>query len=474
MAGKQITIRDYKTQVPGTLSDDGSTWLFPQINSVNSHGKKTEWRIHVRAYMGSASPTDPPTDNAFILIRNATYDLFDNATRVSIDATGALRPIYGWIKVESRIGDGPVRTSAPTYVTKGKNAKASSATTPFCQAIRDAYGLHNKQLRKAVKEAGEGVDTVRYPPMLAKVAKYEKLDFTQPIFVQPKYNGVRTVTTLGYIDGDKEQPTVIMYSRRGITYPGFDHIKKELLPILTNYWRGDMKIYLDGEMYKHGVPLQDISGAARRENTDGVAPVVTCDYMVYDCFIVDKDGNAPLIYSERKKILDALFDRYQKQLVYTKPVPTFKVPDTAAIDELYAKFLTEKYEGAMIRLDRPYKYSHNDHHSSILLKKKPTLDAEFTITRWETGLKGKAAGALMIVCVTAEGTEFPVTPAMELPDRMALTKKMSEPDPTPANPLATYFDTHYKGKPLIVYFDEKSKSGTPQRARTKMEIRTWD
>lgn len=469
MAGKQITIRDYKTQVPGTISQDNNTWLFPQINSVNSHGKKTEWRIHVRAYIGNGKPTDPPLYNAFILIRSDAYDLFDNVTR-TINIDGKECPIYGWIKVESRIGDGLVRASAPTYVSKGKNAKASSATTPFCQAIRDAYGLHNKQLRKAVKEAGEGVDTVRYPPMLAQVVKYKNLDFNQPIYVQPKYNGVRTVTTIGYPD-TPDRPAIIMYSRRGITYPGFDHIKRELLPILADYWNQGQKIYLDGEMYKHGVPLQDISGAARRESVD---PAVTCDYMVYDCFIVDKDGNAPLIYSERKKILDALFDRYQKQLTYTKPVPTFMVSDTNVIDELYNKFLVEKYEGVMIRLDQPYKYSHNDHHSSILLKKKPTHDAEFTITRWEVGLKGKAAGALMIVCVTATGSEFPVTPAMEIPDRMELAKKMVSPDPTLDNPKATYFDTHYKGKPLIVYYDELSKSGTPQRARTKMEIRSWD
>lgn len=485
MASTSLVIRDYKTQVPGSLSEDKKTWLFPQINSVNTHGKRTQWRIFVRAFKASPEvlallPNVP--EDAFIPIVGANYDLRDNKT-VVVDGVR----IQGWYKVDSRIGDGEIRTSVPTFVDKGKNLKSSAATTPFCQALRDAYSQNNKQLKKAVKEA-QDTDTVRYPPMLAQVMepkKVEKILENESVFVQRKHNGVRTVATLG-ITEDK-QPTVIMYSRTGVSYPGFEYIKSEILPVLTEYWDAGQKIYLDGEIYKHGAKLQDISGISRREvsETD-----VVFDYMVYDCFIPGQELN----YSQRKVLLDGIFDTFEFE--HMKPVPTYKVTTLAEINTLYNQFLKEGFEGAMVRIDRPYKYSYNSHHSSILLKLKPTLDAEFEIVGWEVGTKGKAMGALMIVCkvkdtvekdaegniikdahgkeIIKPGKTFPVTPAMELPDRILLAKKMAAPEPIEGNPNATHFDVNYKGKPLIVYFDEWSKDNVPQRARTKMEIRTWE
>lgn len=468
MASKQITVRDYRTQIPGKVSDDNMSWLFPQINSVNSHGKRTEWRIYVRATIGKA--------REFIPLVTPDYDLLDNKTT---HVRG--EKVEGWYKVDSRIGDGEVRTSVPTFVTAGKNLKSSSATTPLCQALRDAYGQHNKQIKKAVAEAKDDVATVKYPPMLAQkmdVAKVQEVLETEPVYVQRKYNGVRTVATLGYVDGKEDQPCVLMYSRTGGVYPGFAHIKEELLHILSEYWSSGRRIYLDGEIYKHGVALQDISGTARREEVpEDAESQIKCDYMVYDCFIPGQE----LKYSERKVFLDEIFDTFEFTSVIQ--VPTYVATTMDEINALYKQFLDEKYEGAMIRFNRPYKYSYNAHHASILLKMKPTEDAEYEIVRWETGLKGKALGALMIVCKTKSivkdgvvlpEVEFPVTPAMEIPDRIALAKKMSTLDPTPENPTATYFDTHYKGKPLIVYFDEVSNKNVPQRARTKMEIRTWD
>ena len=471
MASKQITIRDYTTQIPGHLSEDKNTWLFPQVNSVNTRGKRTEWRIFVRAFKNTPAVMDAipniPED-AFVPIIGPGYNLLDNKT-MSVDGT----PIGGWYKVDSRIGDGQIRTSVPTFVPEGKNLKSSAATTPFCQALRDAFSQHNKQVRKAVKEAQDDVDTVRYPPMLAQVMDPAKVKavVNEGVYIQRKYNGVRTVTTLGYVDG---APTVIMYSRRGVTYPGFEYIKKELVEILNEYWSAGQKIYLDGEVYKHGVPLQDISGSARKEVSEAD---IKCDYMVYDCFIPGTE----MKFSERKLLLDEIFDTFDFE--YVKQVPTYTATTMDEIQTLYQQFLREGFEGAMIRLDRPYKYSYNEHHSSILLKLKPTHDAEFEIVRWEVGVKGKAAGALMIVCKTPDrnqggiivpGIEFPVTPAMEIPDRVLLAKKMGEPEPTPDNPAATHFDAKYKGRPLIVYYDEMSKDNVPQRARTKMEIRTWE
>jgi ATP-dependent DNA ligase len=456
MAASALYIRDYHKEIPGNLSPDRKTWLFPQINSKNAHGKVTEWRICVKLFKHREDIVLPAVPEDAFMILDDSY--FDNKPLPD--------DFRGWIKVDSRIAGGEIKKSVPTIVHKGKNPGKVSATNVFCQALRDAYGLHNKQLKKAVTHARAVTAAERYPPMLAQVLK----DLKTPIkigpdhivYVQRKYNGVRTVTTLDCSEAAVAADCVpIMYSRRKLLYPGFQYIKDELKPVLEMYWSEQRQIYLDGEIYKHGVALQDISGQARRESQPGD---VHYDYMIYDCFIANEPG---LKYSERKKILDEIFENFE--LKYCKPVETFDADSHEEVDELYKVFLEEGFEGAMVRLDEPYRYSYNEYHSRILLKMKPTHDAEYTIAGWETGEKGKAAEALMIICQTADGKKFPVTPAMEIPDRIALARKMKSIEENGK----THFENHWAGKPLIVYYDELSKDNVPQRARTKMEIRTW-
>lgn len=439
MAGTALTIRDYHTQIPGEIRDNA--WVFPQINSVNSHGKTTEWRIYVKVFRARPDLSLEIPDDAFVPF-DPTF--LDNKP---------LEDLRAWINVDFRIADGKVRKSVPTILTKGKG-KGKSATNVVCQALRDALSEHNKHLRKVVSVQAEG-ETTRYPPMLAQVLKEQvSVDFRNT-YVQRKYNGVRAVATL-----DVASAAVVMYSRRKKTYPGFAYIKKELDPVLRFYWDDDRQLYLDGEFYKHGVPLQDISGIARREET---ANDPKYNFMIYDCFIANEPE---LKYSQRMAILQQIFAEFE--LEYSKPVETFPVNTEEEVQTLYKQFLAENYEGAMLRFDQPYMYSYNERHSKMLLKIKPTLDAEFTIVGWETGEKGKAAEALMIICET-NGVKFPVTPAMELNDRIALAKKMSD-----VIDGKTYFEREYLGKPLIVYFDEYSKDNVPQRARTKMELRLHD
>jgi len=441
MAGSSITVRDYHKEVPGQLTP--TSWLFPALESVNTHKKKTMWQIQVRVFVSNDKVVLPVPEAAFVPFDPVYLD------NKKIDPN-----LRGWINVDFRIGDGKIRKNVPTIVYKGKNIGKASETNAVCQAIRDAYGEYNKHLRKIVGEPADG-ETVRYPPMLAQLLKEQTVqpDVTG-CFVQRKYNGVRAVTTL---DGDN----VIMYSRRKKIYPGFGYIKAELKMILDFYREEGRQLYLDGEIYKHGVALQDISGQSRREET---ADDPRCDYMIYDCFVANEPE---LKYSQRKAILDQIFENFE--LVYAKPVETFNVNTIEEVMDLYKGFIEEGYEGAMLRLDSPYRYSYNEYHSRVLLKIKETLDAEFNIVGWETGEKGKAADALMIIC-EVNGVKFPVTPAMELPERIALAKKMSELD----HNGKTFFETNYLNKPLIVYFDEYSKDGVPQRARTKMEIRNWD
>lgn len=432
MASSGLYIRDYRTQIPGEIV--GDAWMFPPVMSVNAHGRETKWQIIVQlvdAHTTAPLPIDP----------------------IYLDNAPMAEGVAGLIKVESGIVGGVIKKSVPTIVPRGKNLGKASATNVFCQALREALGLYNKQLKKARPQRRDTL-TGLPPPMLAQILKTQKTppDYAAGVYVQRKYNGVRSVATLR--DG-----AVLMYSRRGLIYPGFSTIKAELLPVLQKYWAAGVELYLDGEIYKHGALLQDISGLARRNGADGG----DIDFMVYDCFVTNRPD---MIYSARRELLDEIFAG-AGQFMRVKPVETIEAHTLTEVEALYRQFLAEGYEGAMVRIDAPYKYSYNEHHSRHLLKMKESLDAEYPIVGWTIGARGKAAGALMIIC-EKNGIKFPVTPAMELPDRMALARKMSTIE---ANGR-THFENHWLGKQLVVYYDELAKSGLPQRGRTKLELRT--
>jgi ATP-dependent DNA ligase len=369
--------------------------------------------------------------------------------------------------VESGIEGGKIRDTVPTIVTKGKNISRKNATNPFTQALRDALSLYTKQVDKATRE-GQGSGK-RYPPMLSEIYGdfSSGINFNEGVYVQRKYDGVRTVAmydpevfkdNLGNMVG-----SVVFYSRTRKTYNGFDYIRQELIHGLRELHAQGIHLYIDGEMYKHGMKLQDISGYARREDkpTD-----VRIDYMVYDVFIPEKPD---LKYSERKEILDKFFADYGPfRHVYN--VETFMANSNDDVQKYFKNFLSEGYEGAMVRPDLPYRYSDGGYHSRNLLKLKQTLDAEFTIVGYTVGEKGKSADAILFICENNSGIRFNVTPAMEIEERLELAKKMADE----VQPGITYFDANYKGKKLIVYFDDWSRDGVPQRARTKGEVRTWE
>lgn len=465
MTSTNTFIRDYRKEIPGSLSDDRLTWSFPMVESVNTNGKKMFWKIYVRCIDSTIKESDQ-----FIPINDAFFDSKPMAANLK-----------GWINVDSGLVGMKVRKTIPTVIHKGLNSDKTNATNVFTQALRDAYGQYNKHAKKAFSgttvateaktdKPVESTQTTEFlPPMLAQILKDQKvkpkISPEHPLYVQRKYNGVRTVTTL-QVDtkDDITTYTVVMYSRRKNLYPGFEYIKAELLPVLKEYWLTGQKLYLDGEIYKHGAALQDISGQARRDDKEKEESTEKYDYMIYDCF----DANKPeLIYSERKDILDAVFGSHN--LTYAKYVETFECTTYEEIDAHYNDFLKEGFEGAMVRLDAKYNWSYNERHSKVLLKMKPTYDAEFEVVGMSAEGKGKAAGCLMIICKTTMGKQFPVTPAMELIDRKALAEKMKVVEPNGK----THFDNHWLGKPLIVYYDELSKDKLPQRARTKLEIRTW-
>lgn len=425
MASSHITIKNFR-ELPGELSSDKMAWMFPSVLGVTHKNQHTFWTIYVKLVMAGE----------FIPIIDQYYD------------KSQLNNITALINVDSGIVGGKIRKTVPTTVRSGKNLGKINESNVFTQALRDAYSLYNKQVKK--NKESKITDTVLYPPMLSKVYK-NNLNDDDFVYVQRKYNGVRAVSVLG--------TDMIMYSRSKNIYPGYDNIKNELNHILSRFKNINTKLlYIDGELYGHGINLQDISGISRRERQGDNA----IKYMIYDCFIPE---DPELLFSDRIKILKTILINTQ----YCELVETIHCP-VKQINHYYNQFLQEKYEGIMIRIDSKYIYSENNYHSKHLLKLKPVLDAEMEVVGFTTGKKGKAAAALMIICKTENNITFPVTPALELSVREELVITMRQIE----NNGRTHFENHWLGKKIIIEFDEYSKSKVPQRARTSLKIRLWD
>lgn len=473
MASTSVVVRNYKEDVPGAISADGSRYEFPPVVTRTKTGKSATWVVFVRAIVAAQSTMG----NYVFLPFSAEY--LENKP---------LTGIAGYIDVESmQEGAEKPRETAPTIVLGGKNIGRANATNAICQALRDAYSKWNKQLKKSAHaaETEENPAANLIPPMLAQFLRDQKKQpvWSDGVYVSRKYDGLRGIITLVFgadcdiATQERTQVTastcparIIAYSRKRLLYPAQPNIFAELEPILLNYWRRGIKLSIDGEFYQHGLALQDISGYMRNVEKSSTGSL---RFMVYDCFFSNTAADSPAYnidspFSTRRAVLAEIFDTYP--MAYCELAHDKFCKSREEVDAFYKQAIADNYEGAMVRLNAAYVPSYNDYHCKVLLKMKPRYDGEFTVASWTTGRKGKAAAALMIICIAntpAGPREFPVTPALTLAERNTLAEKM----PVVEANGQTYFHNTYLGKQIVVEFDDWSKDKIPQRASTELKFR---
>ena len=452
-----------KIRALGKLSADKYTFSFPTIISKQRNSsKRTFCTVNVKVIK---------EDKKYLKIDEDFFNQ-DKEFEEGISAE---------ISVESKLEGGKIRDIIPTIVTSGKNLGKINQTNVFSQALINANGMYTKKTRSiSVESADTSFSSLLYPPMLAQdLQKIKKgIDWSEEIWMDPKLNGVRFISfAMPAVDEveessmsmtDKlteevhfEEGEIILYSRDRKLYHGLDYIRQELADVFSKAEWDFGKIYIDGEVYKHGENLQIISGIVRRfleESKKNADKMLKLEYHIFDCFFPDEPE---LSYVERRKRLDTILSPakiHQAGYKYLRRVKSTIVKDQKEVDLLYKKFIDEGYEGGMLRYaSSPYEYSNNKYHSKFLIKLKPFFDEEFKIIGFTSGEKGKAAASLMLKMVTPAGLEFNVTPMGTIEERERLFKKFNE------NP--EYFKKHFLGKPITIRYDELSKDGIPVRAR---------
>ena len=216
---------------------------------------------------------------------------------------------------------------------------------------------------------------MRYKPMLAYPVSDKPIDYTKPVFIQPKLDGVRCL-----IQYDKKQG-VTAWSRTGKQWKNIMHITKSL----EKWFQSNQTTVLDGELYNHDLrdDFEQIISIVRRQNPDDIDMLESQDMVQFHCYDIIHPDNST--FEERDRFIRCCVPETN----YVKHVPTnlvFRADDSKVY---HRRNLDNGYEGSILRTNDIYKCG----RSWNLRKFKDFQDDEALILDWVEGL-GKRAGTI--------------------------------------------------------------------------------
>ena len=226
--------------------------------------------------------------------------------------------------------------------SKAKNIGKSNETTAEQQAGKDAESKIIKKLIEGYFKTAEEAESNKVVlPQLAKV--YEdhshKIDWNNT-YIQPKLDGIRSL-------GRKSK----LISRKNREIDTLPHINTDLKDVLN---------YLDGELYVHGLNFQENTRLIKK-NREGSEDV---KFYVYDLV------NANMTFIDRYELLSKIVTELKSNNIIL--VPTVKVNSEEEVMAWNATFISQGYEGSMVRWgDTGYKVNGR---SENLLKYKSFQD----------------------------------------------------------------------------------------------------
>ena len=229
---------------------------------------------------------------------------------------------------------------------------------------------------------------IQHKAMLAHKFDKSRVDWNKAVYIQPKLDGVRCLFTK---DG--------AYSRNHKQFMNVRHIEMAL----KSFFDQNPDVILDGELYNHKLKrdFEKIISLVRKQkptDTDRRDAQHLVQFHVYDYF----DGVMYDSYDTRRDqlICSNIYDA-QIKYVHAQPVKSYE-----QARDFHATYLSEGYEGSIIRLDGVYKHG----RSYDLMKFKDFSDTEATIVGYEIG-KGKRTGTLgKFIMLDDEGVRFGCPP----------------------------------------------------------------
>ena len=230
------------------------------------------------------------------------------------------------------------------------------------------------------------------------------------VFSQPKLDGMRCIVTK---DG--------MFSRNGKRIRGCEHVQDELKNIFTRH----PNVAFDGELYNHDYKddFNTIISNTKKlkpnnEDIENAKEIV--QYHIYDFIILDTYKEEKTNYLVRKNGLNYIQGLVGNNKIL-KFVKTTVVRNQIEVNKLLEQYLTDGYEGQIIRLaEGPYE----NKRSKFLLKHKVWQDAEFELVDLEPGIGNWAGKAKRAILKLPDGRTFGagVRGSMEYAEELLKTK----------------------------------------------------
>lgn len=262
-------------------------------------------------------------------------------------------------------------------VCEGKNIGRSNETTPEQQALFESESKYNKQLDKLYRPTQDEAASVgQVLPMLAKNYLDSGHRIIWPCYGSPKLDGVRCIA-------DVNGEVVTLHSRGGKTYPCPEHIREHLvkLSLKTKVSR------FDGELYKHGLSLQEIVSAVKKHNDN----TPSIEYHVFDI-------PSNKLWKNRHLDVINLASKVEEDSSI-KVVVCARLDNPSAAEVALGLLVEMGYEGLMLRNDEGM-YEFN-HRSADLQKWKLMQDLEAKVI----GVEKDKLGEGVLVCHLAKDKE---------------------------------------------------------------------
>jgi len=239
-------------------------------------------------------------------------------------------------------------------------------------------------------------------PMLAHKFDDNRVDWSLPVYIQPKLDGVRClIKRVSDFPGQEHLASfsVKAYSRTGKEFKNIEHILENLKPFFFK----NPDVILDGELYNHDLKddFEKIISLVRKQKPTDDDKLDAKNLTQFHCY----DYISAPVYNSYKTRMQLLVtsDIYSYCVRY---VPAKLVDSYSYARTLHKEYLDAGYEGSIIRLDGLYKHG----RSYDLMKFKDFSDTEATIIGYETG-KGKRTGTLgKFIMLDDEGVQFGCPP----------------------------------------------------------------
>ena len=274
---------------------------------------------------------------------------------------------------------------------------------------------------------------MRKKPMLAYPVSDKPIDYSKPVFMQPKLDGVRCIIQAEQVNHFSRpiEYEVKAYSRTGKEWKNIDHILFNLKP----WFALNPYVILDGELYNHDLKddFEKIISLVRKQKPTDIDALESADMVQFHCYdIIDETKT----FEERNTFIEQAVPRNH----CIKHVPTNLVFRDDDAKVYHRRNLDKGYEGSILRTNDTYacKRSHN------LRKFKDFHDSEAMLIDWVEG-KGKRKGTIgKFKAVDEDGVVF----GMPVMDNFAYLQENFE------------YMKQWLGKTATFTYFERTKAGS--------------